>query len=92
MAFLVDESFTPEECFFMFRYITECLIPTDYYVSMDCIMAYMRIFYELLAITHPRCYTKMKDLSKEMEGSYMAMVSFVLQWFVCLFCNDNVNK
>ena len=45
-----------------------------------------------LAITHPQCYAKMKTLSKEMEGSYMAMVSFVLQWFVCLFCNDNVNK
>jgi len=32
----------------------------------------------------------MKKIATEMESTYAMMVSFVLQWFVCLFCNDNV--
>lgn len=58
---------------------------------MDSIMAYMRIFYEMLSFTHPQCYARMKQIAKEMENSYITMVSFVLQWFVCLFCNDSVD-
>ena len=26
-----------------------------------------------------------------MDNSYVAMVSFVLQWFVCLFSNDSID-
>jgi len=45
IAFLIDDGFTCEEAFFIFKYITENLLPCDYYNTMDCIMAYMRIFY-----------------------------------------------
>ena len=29
-------------------------------------------------------------MAKEIDNSYIAMVSFVLQWFVCLFCQDEI--
>jgi hypothetical protein len=54
---------------------------------MDNVMAYTRIFYEMLHITHPKIYQHLKKIGEEMENTYVMMVSFVLQWFVCLFCN-----
>lgn len=91
IAFLIDDGFSCEEAFFIFKKVTEGLLPTNYYNSMDTIMVYMRIFYEMLNFTHPKCYNRMKEISKELDNSFVAMVSFVLQWFVCLFCNDNIH-
>lgn len=92
IAFLISRGFTCEQSFFIFKRVTEELLPCDYYSNMDNVMAYSRIFYELLNITHPEIYLHLKKISQEMENTYALMVSFVLQWFVCLFCNDNINE
>lgn len=46
----------------------------------------------MLSITHPEIYSHLKKICQEMESTYALMVSFVLQWFVCLFCNDNIHE
>jgi len=45
----------------------------------------------MLNITHPDIYKHLKMISIEMESTYIMMVPFVLQWFVCLFSNDNIS-
>lgn len=66
------------------------MLPPDYYTNMDGVMANTRIFYELLSLTHPRCYERMKKIAETMDSNFVATVSFVFQWFVCLFTSSNL--
>lgn len=53
IAFLLSRGFSCQESFFIFKRVTEELLPCDYYTNMDNVMAYTRIFYEMLHLTHP---------------------------------------
>ena len=64
VAFLIQEGLSEEEAFFTFKRTVEDLLPPDYYSNMDGIMADMRILFELLAFTHPKCYERMKEISQ----------------------------
>lgn len=90
-AYIVSKGYSCEESFFIMKRITEQLLPCEFYTKLDSVMAYTRLFFELLAIVHPDVYQHMKKISIQVECTYAMMTSYVLQWFVCLFCNDSVN-
>lgn len=60
---------------------------------MDSVITYVRILFEILHYTHPTVVKHMKRiiLSMEQEG-FMLTMSFVFQWFICLFTNVNLNR
>lgn len=45
VAFLIEQGFKNDEAFFILKRITESILPLNYYVNMDCVMAYLRIFF-----------------------------------------------
>ena len=57
-------------------------------------MALVRLFFEVLQVTHPKAVTKMKQIIRHMDGEdrFIITVSFVFQWFVCLFTNVNLPR
>jgi hypothetical protein len=87
--FLLELGFAPSEAFFVFKKITEELLPCDFYSSMDSTMALVRLLFEVLHLTHPRAVAKMKRIIRHMDGDdrFIVALSFVFQWFVCLFTN-----
>ena len=94
VLFLLEAGWSPCEAFFVFKKISEELLPCDFYASMDSTMALVRLFFEVLQISHPRAVSKMKQIIRHMEGEdrFIITVSFVFQWFVCLFTNVNLPR
>ena len=60
---------------------------------MNTTITDVRIMFELLAQVKPKIYKKLQDLMKNFGGgSYMVVMSFVFQWFVCLFTNMSIHR
>lgn len=60
---------------------------------MDSVIAYVRILFEILHYTHPRVVRHMKHIMMTMEqDGFMMTMSFVFQWFICLFTNVNLKR
>jgi hypothetical protein len=57
-------------------------------------MALVRLLFEVLQLTHPRAVAKMKRIIRHMDGEdrFIITLSFVFQWFVCLFTNVNLPR
>lgn len=91
-AYIASKGYSCEESFFILKRITEELLPCEFYTNLDSVMSYTRLFFELLGIAHPDVYLHMKKISLEADSTYAMMASYVLQWFVCLFCNDNISQ
>jgi hypothetical protein len=73
--------------------LTEELLPCDYYSTMNSVLALMRLFCEMLAQTHHDAVKVMKVVVKNNGGDGITLTTgFVIQWFVCLFTNTNLNR
>lgn len=60
---------------------------------MESVITYVHILFEILHHTHPQVVKKMKMIMKKMESEgFMLTMSFVFQWFVCLFTNTNLDR
>ncbi len=70
------------------------MLPCDYYSSLDGIISFLKILWEMIAVLYPNTHTKLTYLIKELNinGSYLCVFSHFLQWFVCLFTNNNINR
>jgi len=70
------------------------LLPTDYYSSLEGIVAYLKVLWEMISVKYPKIHQKLNFLIKEMDfsGSYLCVFSHVLQWFVCLFTNTMLDR
>ena len=73
--------------------MTEELLPCDYYSTMNSVLALVKLFCEMLAQTHPQAVQVMKIVVKNNGGDGITLTTgFVIQWFICLFTNTNLNR
>jgi hypothetical protein len=55
-AFFCEEQCSPKQIFFIFKRISEVLLPSDYYSSLDGIVAYLKILWEMITVLYPKIH------------------------------------
>lgn len=61
-------------------YLLESVLPPDFFTTMVSVMAYQKMFAELIEI-----YPHFRSLSAKMEELQLDSSVFSMQWFVCLY-------
>lgn len=93
VMFMLEEGLTEEESFFLLKKVTEELLPCDYHSTMNSVTALLLLLCEVLAQTHPLSVKQIKLIVFNNGGEGISyVISFVLQWFVCLFTNTNLHR
>ena len=94
ILFFIQQKFTNSQIFFIFKKISEELLPCDFYSSMESPVAYVKVLFQMLKHTHPKIVKKMRHIIKNMDGDnqFIITLSFVFQWFICLFTNINLSR
>lgn len=55
IMFLIEEGFTEEQTFFIWKYISLEILPTDYYTSMISVLSDVDIILAIFSIMSPQC-------------------------------------
>lgn len=59
IMFLIEEGLSEEQSFFIWKYISLEILPTDYYTSMISILSDVDIVMSIFSMLNPKCATSL---------------------------------
>lgn len=79
--FILEQGFCPEESFWLLSHLLEDLLPMDYFISMETLMADQMILKHMIALYLP-------DLHKFFLKIQLDIGIVSIRWFLCLFTSS----
>ena len=76
----LEAGFSEEEAFWILAYVTEQLVPKDYYINMVPLIADIKVLRQMLNQKQPRLVEHIQDLTVDLNF-------MLIPWFIMSFTN-----